>query len=114
VYGVAFAPDGRTLATASADQTVLLWDLTNRDQPRRLGPPLTGHTDWVRSVAFAPDGRTLATASEDVLLWDLTNRDQPPSTTPTSASSAAGNTDVAAGSVMGPHPCRGSSGSPVP
>jgi conflict system STAND superfamily ATPase/TIR domain-containing protein/WD40 domain-containing protein len=73
VRGVAFAPDGRTLATASADQTVRLWDLSNRDQPRALGVPLTGHTNAVWGVAFAPDGRTLATASADqtVRLWDL-------------------------------------------
>jgi WD40 repeat protein len=76
---VAFAPDGRTLATASADRTVRLWDLSNRDQPRQLGAPLTGHTNEVNGVAFAPDGRTLATASDDqtVRLWDLSNRDQP-------------------------------------
>jgi WD40 repeat protein len=79
VFSVAFAPDGHTLATASADRTVLLWDLTTREQPRRLGPPLTGHTSSVVSVAFAPDGHTLATASYDrtVLLWDLTTREQP-------------------------------------
>ncbi|MGH3885621.1 MAG: TIR domain-containing protein, partial [Pseudonocardiaceae bacterium] len=65
VYGVAFAPDGRTLATASADRTVRLWDLSDRDRPRQLGQPLTGHTDAVNGVAFAPDGRTLATASGD-------------------------------------------------
>ena len=63
VYAVAFAPDGRTLATASDDQTVLLWDVTDPARPRRLGDPLTGHTDAVYAVAFAPDGRTLATAS---------------------------------------------------
>ena len=70
---VAFAPDGHTLATASDDQTVLLWDLTDPARPRRLGDPLTGHTDAVYAVAFAPDGHTLATASGDrtVLLWDL-------------------------------------------
>jgi WD40 repeat protein len=28
VYAVAFARDGHTLATASVDQTVLLWDLS--------------------------------------------------------------------------------------
>jgi WD40 repeat protein len=74
VYSVAFAPDGHTLATASWDQTVRLWDLTDRAQPSPLGAPLTGHTSGVYSVAFAPDGHTLATASRDqtLRLWDLT------------------------------------------
>ncbi len=73
VDGVAFAPDGRTLATASGDRTVRLWDISNRDRPHQFGQPLTGHTDAVYGVAFALDGRTLATASDDqtVILWDL-------------------------------------------
>ncbi|HWR49429.1 MAG TPA: hypothetical protein VN327_17730, partial [Pseudonocardiaceae bacterium] len=76
---MAFSPDGRTLATASDDQTVILWDLTNPARPTRLGSPLTGHTGIVESVAFSPDGRTLATASDDrtVILWDLTNSTRP-------------------------------------
>jgi WD40 repeat protein len=53
---VAFAPDGHTLATASDDKTVLLWDLTDLTRPRRLGDPLTGHTDDVYAVAFARTG----------------------------------------------------------
>ena len=65
VRGVAFAPDGRTLATTSVDRTVLWWGVSNRDQPRPLGVPLTGHTGTVVGVAFAPDGRTLATTSTD-------------------------------------------------
>jgi WD40 repeat protein len=79
VVSVAFAPDGHTLATASADRTVRLWDLSDRDRPRPLGQPLTGHTNAVEAVAFAPDGRTLATASADrtVRLWDLSDRDRP-------------------------------------
>ncbi|MGH3931548.1 MAG: TIR domain-containing protein, partial [Pseudonocardiaceae bacterium] len=75
VSSVAFAPDGRTLATASWDNRVILWDITDRVAPRPLGEPLTAHTGSVSSVAFAPDGRTLATTSADTttLLWDLTN-----------------------------------------
>ena len=79
VYGVAFAPDGRTLATSSADRTVRLWDVSDRDRPRQLGQPLTGHTDTVNDLTFAPDGRTLATTGTDatVRLWDVSDRDRP-------------------------------------
>ena len=75
VTGVAFSPDGHTLATSP----VMLWDLSDRSQPRRLDVPLIGHTDVVDSVAFLPDGRTLATGSRDssVILWELTDHTQP-------------------------------------
>jgi WD40 repeat protein len=69
VYAVAFSPDGRTLAGACADNAVRLWDCET-GQP--VGPPLTGHTDWVNDVTFSPDGRWLASVSSDqtVRLWD--------------------------------------------
>jgi WD40 repeat protein len=68
-----FSLDRWILATAGGDKTVLLWDLTDRDRPRRLGQPLTGHTDEVNTVAFSPDGHTLATVSENaaIILWDM-------------------------------------------
>ncbi|MFF3543255.1 hypothetical protein ACFYXD_15555 [Streptomyces platensis] len=67
---LAFAPDGRTLVTASDDHTVKLWDSTGH----RLLATLVGHVAGVNAIAIAPDSRTLATAADDstVRLWDLT------------------------------------------
>jgi WD40 repeat protein len=58
------------LASASADQTVRLWDVATR---QALGEPLRGHSDHVVSVTFSPDGKMLASASWDqtVWLWDV-------------------------------------------
>jgi WD40 repeat protein len=68
VDAMAFSPDGRSLATASWDQTVRIWDTARRREIAKL----TNHAAWVSSVAFSPDGRMLATASADqqVKLWE--------------------------------------------
>ncbi|MCN9243133.1 WD40 repeat domain-containing protein [Streptomyces sp. RY43-2] len=79
VYLTSFSPDGRTLATASYDRTVRLWNVTDPTRPERLGKPLTAHTSWVSSAVFSPDGRILASASDDgtVRLWDVRDPGHP-------------------------------------
>jgi WD40 repeat protein len=74
VLGVAFSPDGRTLATTSSDKTVRLWEVAGG----RLVATLTGHTEPVARVAFSPDGRTVATTGYDrtVRLWNVDNHNQ--------------------------------------
>jgi WD40 repeat protein len=73
-YGVAFSPDGRTLATSwpgpgPDEGTISLWDAAGGKLRRRFRAPrhvLGNH------FVFAPDGRTLLTTGSDPLvrLWD--------------------------------------------
>lgn len=69
VQGCAFAPDGKTLATAGDDGTIRLWDLATGKERLRLS------IEWGKfhSVAFSPDGRQLVSSSSDcwIRFWDI-------------------------------------------
>jgi WD40 repeat protein len=67
VYGVAFSPDGKRLATASGDQTAKVWDAESGKELLTL----RGHSGRVFGVVFSPDGKRLATTSADTAkVWD--------------------------------------------
>ena len=68
VSSVAFSPNSGTIATATENGTVQLWDVPHRS---RVGT-LRGLAGIIDSVAFSPRGRTVAAGSRAglVLLWD--------------------------------------------
>ena len=73
VESVSYSPDGRTIASASWDGTVKLWNVESGD----IIFNLEGHTGGVDALSFSPDGRTLASGSWDgaVKLWDFESGD---------------------------------------
>lgn len=61
VFRVAFSPDGRRFATASADHSVKVWDAATGKEVATL----QGHATTVYDVGFSPDGRRLVSAAGD-------------------------------------------------
>jgi WD40 repeat protein len=69
VMAVAFSPDGKTLASASRDTTIRIWDIATAKQLTTV----QGHADFALRLAFSPDGKTLASGGADEKIEDRRN-----------------------------------------
>jgi WD40 repeat protein/uncharacterized caspase-like protein len=73
VTSVAYASNGKTVLSGSADSTLKLWDVMTGKELRSF----RGHTNAlftsVTSVAFSPNGKTVLSGSADstLKLWDV-------------------------------------------
>lgn len=81
VWGLAFSPDRKTLASGSNDKTAKLWDAATGKllrtfevlgEPGRVKAPHDGFHGTFR-VAFSPDSKTLASGNTDgtIRIWDV-------------------------------------------
>jgi WD40 repeat protein len=69
VTSLDFGLDAKVVASASADRTARIWDVTSRAELAVL----RGHERTVRSIDIAVDGRSVVTAGDDerVRLWAM-------------------------------------------
>jgi WD40 repeat protein len=90
ILRLGYSSDGKTLISASVDNTVRLYDVAARHE---IGEPITfwqrtaSSTSGGAQVAISPDGRTLAVGLQDINgsrieLWDLVGRTRSPDSIP--------------------------------
>ncbi|HTU18342.1 MAG TPA: protein kinase [Gemmataceae bacterium] len=76
IQGLAWSPDGKSIAIGFSDKSVRLWDVASRKETHKL----EGHdSPEVRGLAWSPDGKRLLTAARPLNrqgyfhVWDATS-----------------------------------------
>jgi hypothetical protein len=69
ILSVAYSPDGRLLASGSADHMIKLWDASTFKEVRTL----EGHASIILNVRFTPDSKHLLSSSYDskIIQWNV-------------------------------------------
>ncbi|MCF2151378.1 hypothetical protein IQ276_034185 [Desmonostoc muscorum LEGE 12446] len=69
INSISFSPDGKTLASGSADKTIKLWNVETGEEIRTIKT----HYTSANSISFSPDGKTLASGGEDktIKFWNV-------------------------------------------
>lgn len=66
IQSVSISPDGRLVATAASDQTVIIW---NTENGKMLWGPLKGHTDDIYALNFSANSKMVVSGSDDQGVW---------------------------------------------
>ena len=69
LYAAIISPDGKLVATAGYDRSIMIWDRNTGEMIRKL----EGHNGAVFDLAFSPDSQLLSSASADatVKVWQV-------------------------------------------
>ena len=66
IQSASISPDGRLVATAAGNRTVMIWQA---DSGKVLWGPLEGHVDDIYALSFSADGKMVVSGSDDRNVW---------------------------------------------